>query len=216
MGINSWNPSSIYNQLGHANARCDMVAGENNIAQYNFWPDSVFPTPVPVIKELDFIFNNGTWDKTARDVAGADFKIKPLTSAAGSASFTLFPKKVTQLDIINVIYKPAIDTAGSGLTQGILTGSDRIFVYMEFETSSGAHIPVDVSVVTQTDKLKMLTKPDGSYEFSFILNKLFTQDELPPGLEVNKIKFTFMNFDGYFSPFGGMNPYVISLVKSDN
>ncbi|MEI6575241.1 MAG: hypothetical protein WCO63_03590 [Bacteroidota bacterium] len=215
LGANSWNPGSQYNALGNLNARCDLVANETNVAQYNFWPDSVFPPAAPTIKELDFLFNNGTWDKTGRDVAGGDFKVKPLTNAPGSAAFTPFPKKTTQGDIINLIYKPLIDTLGTGISQGILTGSDRIFVYMEFETASGNVIPVDKAVVTTTDKLKMLTFPDGHYEYSFILNDLFTPTELPTGLEVTKIKITFLNFDGFTNLVGSVTPFVIALVKSD-
>jgi hypothetical protein len=213
--MNSWSPGSQYNALGNPNARCDNVAHETNLAQYNFWPADVFPTP-GTIKELDFLFNNGSWDKTARDVAGGDFKIKPLVTGAGTGAFKLFPKKATQLDIISMIYKPVLDTLGSGLLQGVLTGSDRIFVHMEFETASGAVIPVDILDVPQTQKLQMVTKPDGSYEFSFILNRLFTDTELPPGVDVKKIKFTFVNYDAFFSPFGDMPKNTMELSVSDN
>jgi len=215
LGMNAWTPGSQYNALGNPGARCSDVPNETNITQYNFWPDSVFPTP-PVIKELDFLFNNGTWDKTARDVGGKDFIFKPATAGAGSASFTIFPKKVTQLDIMSLIYTPSLDTTGAGIPVGILTGSDRIYVFMEFETGSGALIPVDKAVVPQTQKLQMTTLPDGTYQFSFILNELFTETELPAGVEVKKIKFTFMNFDGASSPFGDMPAYTVVPVKSDN
>lgn len=215
LGMNSWSPGSQFNALGNPNARCDNVAHETNLAQYNFWPKDVFPTPA-TIKELDFLFNNGTWDKSARDVGGSDFKFKPLVTGAGTGAFTLFPKKATQLDIISIIYKPALDTLGSGLVQGVLTGSDRIFVHMEFETGSGVVIPVDISDVPKTAKLQMMTKPDGSYEFSFILNRLFTDTELPAGVEVKKIKFTFVNYDGFFSPFGEMPKNTMELSVSDN
>ncbi|MHC1707771.1 MAG: hypothetical protein AB9842_09635 [Bacteroidales bacterium] len=216
LGINSWNPSSNYNALGNINAKCESVSGMPNLAEYDFLPENTFPAPPVAIKELDFLFNNGTWDKTARDVAGADFKFKPLIAGAGSASFKAFPGKVTQGDLLNIIYNPSIDTMASGLNQGILTGSEKIFVYMEIETTGGNVIPIEKSLVTQTDKLLMTTNPDGTYTFSFILRELFTAVEWPDGLEAKKITYTFLNYDGLESPFNADMPKnVVSISIAD-
>jgi|GEM_PF-2261771 hypothetical protein len=216
LGINSWSPSSIYNALGNINAKCKFVSGLSNIAEYDFLPVNTFPAPPVAIKELDFLFNNGSWDKTARDVGGADFKFKPLLAGAGSASFKPFPGKVTQEDLLTVIYTPLIDTTGTGLHQGVLTGSEKIYIYMEIETASGNVIPIEKSMVTQTDKLLMTTNPDGTYVFSFILRELFTQTEWPDGLEAKKITYTFMNYDGLESPFNeDMPKNVITISKAD-
>lgn len=215
LGINSWNPSSNYNALGNINAKCVMVSGEANLAEYDFLPVNTFPAPPVTIKELDFIFNNGTWDKTARDVGGADFKVKPVFPGAGSDAFKPFPGKVTQDDLMNIIYKPAIDTLGTGLGQGVLTGSEKIFVYFEIETPSGIVAPVEKSQVTKTDKLLMITNPDGSYNFSFILRELFTTTEWPDGIQAKKITYTFMNYDGFESPFGDMAKYTITVSIAD-
>ncbi|MCX6270300.1 MAG: hypothetical protein NTU44_03600 [Bacteroidetes bacterium] len=213
LGANSWSPSSQYNVLGDVNAKCNAVPNETNLSQYDFWPKNVFPLPEIVIKELDFIFNNGSWNLTARDVAGFDFKIKPQTGSVSSGAFTPFPTKVTDLDLININYNPKLDTIGSGLPQGILTGSDRVFIYMEFETATGNLIPVAIGDLTKTSRLQMQNLADGTFEFHFILRNLFTENELPTGVEVKKIFFKFVNYDGLVSPFGNMDPKLYKIDK---
>ncbi len=215
LGANSWSPGSIFNILGDMGARCNAVVGESNLAQYNFLPKDVFPAPAFTIKELDFIFNNGTWSKTARDVAGADFKITPETGPVASASFVPFPSKVTNLDLITIIYNPRLDTLGSGLAQGILTGSDKIFLYMKIETDAGMLVPVDIAMIPKTDKLMMKTSIDGTYSTSFILRDLFTPTELPDGLVIKSLECRFVNFDGLLSPFGQMVAFKIQVFNAD-
>ena len=217
LGANAWTPGSNFNALGNPGAKCNDVAGLTNISKYDFWPSETFPAPAFVIKEIDFLFNNGTWDKTGRDVGGADFIVKAQTGSVAMGAFVPFPIKATDQDLITITYNASLDTTGSGASQGILTGSDRVFVFMEMETESGNVVPIDLSVVPQTSKLMMKTMPDGTYQFSFLLNELYTDTELPAGLVIKKIYYKFVNYDGLVSPYGTMDPklYKIDVYKAD-
>ncbi len=220
LGLNNFAVSSKYNTLGNANARCDFVSGETNIIQYNFLISDVIDN-APKLQNLSFLFNDGTWSKTGRDVKDAngnqDIIIKPFVAGSGSSSFGNFPKKVTQGDIITVKYFPQADTLDSGLPAGLLTGSDRIYVVMEVETSDGKITPVPADQVKGDNRFLMTTGgASGQYNFSFILNKLFTETELDPLKGVTKINFRFENYDGLISPFGIMAPHTLEISKADN
>jgi hypothetical protein len=215
LGANGWSPGSQYNILGDMNARCNLVAGETNIAEYDFLPSDVFPAPAFTIKELDFLFNNGTWSKSARDVGGTDFKFKPETGVAASASFVPFPSKVTGSDLITITYDPKLDTLGTGYQQGLLTGSDKVYLYMKIETDAGVITPVEIAMVTKTDKLLMKTLVDGKFVISFILHELFTPTELPETLEVRKLECRFINFDNMVSPALTLDPHKVQVFNAD-
>ncbi|BDD09765.1 hypothetical protein FUAX_21970 [Fulvitalea axinellae] len=215
LGANGFNPESKYNTLGNENAACKAVTGMENLFQYNFIPAQTMKgwdavSPPPTLNELNWLFNNGTWTLTGRDVNGANFG-KEVVREISSTAFATFPGKFTTEDLAKLTYNPALDIpmdeGGNVLAdEGLLTGSVNIFgqFYVNGEKYG--------------DKVLFENNGDGTYTLFLIYNSEAFMDLLK--VEEGKwvpipnsfgVKFT-NTFGEIVSPLGENPPFKINMI----
>ncbi|MCG8475972.1 MAG: hypothetical protein MI784_10925 [Cytophagales bacterium] len=210
LGANGFSDGSKFNSLLNAKAKCRKLSGYENLYQYDFVADTTisgWDTNPGVINQLNWLFNNGTWDKTARNVGGKDFSQDGIVDVFSQA-FSVFPQEFTTLDLGLLTYTPSLDipVAEEGETplgQGILTGS--INIYGQFYLNGSPY----------GDRVRFANNGDGTYSYYMIYRSeafrtalgLASLDPSPNSLG---IKFT--NQQGaYITPEGDDPPFEINI-----